>query len=55
MIRSLFWVAVGAVGALEADKMMDKVRDRIRPSNVTTSLLDKVNATLEKKQGTTPV
>ena len=50
MIRSIFWVAVGAVGALEADRMLDKVRDRLRPSNVTSTVLDKVNAKLESKQ-----
>jgi hypothetical protein len=50
MIGSLFWVAVGAVGALEADRMLDKVRDRIRPSHVTSTLLDKVNSKLERKQ-----
>lgn len=55
MIRSLFWVAVGAAGALEADKMLDKVRDRIRPSNVTTTLLDKINSKLEKSQGSPTV
>jgi hypothetical protein len=51
MIGSLFWVAVGAAGALEADRMLDKVRDRIRPSNVTAKVLDKVNSKLEQKQG----
>ncbi len=51
MIGSLFWLAVGAAGALEADRMLDKVRDRIRPSNVTSKMLDKVNAKLEQKQG----
>jgi hypothetical protein len=49
MIRSLFWVAVGAVGALEADRVLDKARDRLRPSNVTSTLLDKVNSKLEKR------
>jgi hypothetical protein len=51
MIRSLFWLAVGAAGALEADRMLDKVRDRIRPSNVTSKMLDRVNSKLEQKQG----
>ena len=52
MIASLFWVAVGAVGALEADKLLDKARVRLSPSAVTSTLLDKVNAKLEAKQGT---
>ena len=53
MIRSVFWVAVGVAAALEVDKLLDEVRDRLKPSNVTTSVLDKINATLEAKQTST--
>jgi hypothetical protein len=50
VIKKLFWVAVGAVGALEADKWFERARHRLRPSALTGSLLDKANRTLEKRR-----
>lgn len=50
MIKKLFWVAVGAVGALEADKWFERARTRLRPSALTGSLLDSANRKLEKRR-----
>lgn len=50
MIKKLFWVAVGAVGALEADKWFEKARARLRPSALTGSLLESANRKLEKRR-----
>jgi hypothetical protein len=50
MIGSFFWVAVGAAGAIELDRLLDRVWDSLRPANVTSTLLDKANEMLEKEQ-----
>jgi len=50
IIKKLFWVAVGAVGALEADKLFERARIRLRPSALTGSLLDSANRRLEKRR-----
>jgi hypothetical protein len=50
VIKKLFWVAVGAVGALEADKWFEKARARLRPSALTGSLLESANRKLEKRR-----
>ncbi len=47
MIKRLLLVVAGAVGAIEASRWFDRVRDRYRPSAVTGTLLDKVNDRLE--------
>ncbi len=52
MIKSALLVIVGAVGALELDKRLEKARARFSPRAVTDSLLDKINKQLEK--GRTP-
>ncbi len=49
-VKKLFWVAVGAVGALEADKFVQRQRERFRPSALTGSLLDRTNRALEKRR-----
>ena len=49
-IKSLLWVAVGAAGALESEKLLSKARVRFSPSAVTGSFLDKVNTKLEAKR-----
>ena len=50
IIKSLFWVAVGAAGALESERLLAKVGRRFSPSAVTGGFLDKVNSSLEKKR-----
>jgi hypothetical protein len=52
VIKSLFWVAVGAAGALQADRWLDKKKARFTPNAMTGSLLDKVNQRLESKRQT---
>ena len=51
MVKSVFWVAVGAAGALQADRWMRQKRERWAPSAVTGTLLDKVNRKLESSKG----
>ena len=48
MLRRLFWIGVGAAGALQADRWMRRQRDRFRPNAITGTLLDKVNQKLEE-------
>jgi hypothetical protein len=50
LIKSLLWVAVGAAGALESERLLSKARVRFSPSAVTGSFLDKVNTKLESKR-----
>ena len=54
MVKSIFWVAVGAAGALQADRWMRQKRDRWAPSAVTGTLLDKVNKKLESRTDARP-
>ncbi len=49
IIKSLLWVAVGAAGALESERLLSMARTRFSPSAVTGSFLDKVNTRLESK------
>jgi hypothetical protein len=53
MIKSVFWVAVGAAGALSADRWLERKKRQFTPNAVAGSLLDRVNRSLEKKQSTT--
>lgn len=50
MIKRLFWVVVGAVGALQADKWLQQQKDRFRPSALTGTLLDATNKRMEKRR-----
>lgn len=54
MIKSVLWVAIGAAAALEADKWMEKRREKYRPSALTGTLLDKLNAKLEEERDASP-
>jgi hypothetical protein len=54
MIKGVLAVALGAVVALELDKLMDRAKDRFSPRAVTDSLLDKVNEQLEKGRSAPP-
>jgi hypothetical protein len=53
MIKSVFWVAVGAAGALQADRWLAKRKAKFTPNAVAGSMLDRINRSLEKKQATT--
>ena len=50
MIKRLFWVVVGAAGALQADKWLQQQKDRFRPSALTGTLLDATNRRMEKRR-----
>jgi hypothetical protein len=50
MIKRVFWVVVGAVGALQADKWLQQQKDRFRPSALTGTLLDATNKRMEKRR-----
>ena len=52
MLKRLFWIAVGAVGALQADKWMREQRARFTPNAITGTLLDKLNGRLERNRPT---
>jgi hypothetical protein len=54
LVKKLFWVAVGAAGALQVDKWLSERRARFTPNAMTGALLDRVNRRLESKQGATP-
>jgi hypothetical protein len=50
LVRKFFWIVVGAIGALELDRWVGRQRARWSPNAVTTTLLDKVNQSLEKRR-----
>ena len=50
MLKPLFWVAVGAAGALQADRWLEKRKAKFSPRAITGSVLDKVNSQLEKNR-----
>lgn len=50
MLRRFFWVAVGAAGALQADRWMRSKRARFTPHALTGTLLDKINTKLESSR-----
>ncbi len=49
MIKSVFWVALGAAGALELDRWLSRSKTRLSPSALTGSALDKLNERLESR------
>lgn len=50
LIKTVFWVAVGAAGALESERLATKLRARFSPRAVTDGFLDKVNTRLETQR-----
>ena len=52
MIKRLFWIAVGAAGALQLDKWLEQKRAKLSPHAMTGSMLDKLNERLEAKRRT---
>ena len=50
MIKSVLFVGLGAVGALQADRWLQKTRTRISARAVTDALIDKVNRRLEENR-----
>lgn len=49
LVKKAFWIAVGMVGALEADRWLSRQRVRMSPRAMTGSMLDKLNQTLERR------
>lgn len=49
MLKALFWVAVGAVLALHADRWWNARRRRVAPGALTATALDIVNRRLERR------
>ena len=54
MLKSVFWVAVGAAGALQADRWLERRKAKFTPHAITGTMLDKVNSRLEKNQSRGP-
>lgn len=50
MIKGLFWVAVGAAGALQADKWLQQRKAQFRPNALTGRLLESINTRLEQSR-----
>ena len=50
-VKKLLLVAIGAAGALEAEKLMAKAKVRFSPNALTGSFLDKVNSRLKSQRG----
>ena len=50
MVRRLFWIALGAAGALQADRWLREKRARLTPNAVTGTMLDKLNERLEARR-----
>lgn len=50
MLRRLFWIALGAAGALQADRWLREKRARLTPNAVTGTMLDKLNERLEARR-----
>jgi hypothetical protein len=51
MLRRIFWILVGAVAALQADRWVRQRRRRFTPNAITGTILDKINERLEASRG----
>ena len=52
MIKAVVLIVLGAIAALQAERWLGGLKDRISPRAVTDSMLDRVNRRLEKdRQG----
>ena len=47
MLRRIFWILVGAMAALQADRWIRQRRRRFTPHAITGTILDKINERLE--------
>ncbi|MDQ3767779.1 MAG: hypothetical protein M3346_10595 [Actinomycetota bacterium] len=54
MIKSLFWLMVGAAGALELNRWTSRQKNRLRVSSMTGGLLEVANRRLESNRRTSP-
>ena len=53
MLRRLFWIVLGAVGALQADRWLRQKRSQLTPNAITGTMLDKINQRLESNRART--
>ena len=51
MLKKVFWVVLGAVGALQGERWVGGLKARFSPRAVTDGFLDKVNRRLEDSRG----
>jgi hypothetical protein len=47
MIKRLFWISVGAAGALQVDRWLRAKKASFTPNALTGTVLDKINERLE--------
>ena len=50
MLRRIFWIVLGAVGALQADRWLRQKRSQLTPNAITGTMLDKINQRLENNR-----
>lgn len=53
MIKALFWVALGAAGALQGERLLGGLKERFSARAVTDGFLDGINRRLEERSGST--
>ncbi|MDP9068797.1 MAG: hypothetical protein M3N53_10710 [Actinomycetota bacterium] len=50
MIKAIFLVALGAIGALQGERWVSELKQRVSPRALTDSALDRANRRLEKER-----
>lgn len=50
MIKAIFLMALGAIGALQGERLLGNLKERISPRAVTDSMLERANRRLEKER-----
>ncbi|MGI8519516.1 MAG: hypothetical protein ACR2MC_02725 [Actinomycetota bacterium] len=50
MLKRLFWIVMGAMGALQADRWLRQKRSQLTPNAITGTMLDKINQRLESNR-----
>ncbi|MDQ3660991.1 MAG: hypothetical protein M3454_08055 [Actinomycetota bacterium] len=50
MLKRLFWIVLGAMGALQADRWLRQKRSQLTPNAITGTMLDKINQRLESNR-----
>lgn len=50
MIKAIFLITLGAIGALQGEKWLSGLKQRISPRALTDGMLDSANRRLEKER-----
>lgn len=50
MIKAMFLMALGAVGALQGERWLGDLKQRVSPRALTDSALDRANRRLERER-----